>query len=516
MGIFFVYILKSSACLAVFYLFYKLLLSRDTFHRFNRIALLGIIILSVIIPFCEVTLGEVMVVRHPVMDIERLLLAVPTTGIGKESGQPWWLRALMLVYMLGGIAILCLFIHSFYNLYQVIGKGTSSVLNGIRLITTDQPVSPFSWMHTIVINDTDYKESGQEILTHEIAHVKAYHSMDLLILNICILFHWFNPAAWLIQRELRNIHEYEADESVLNQGIDAKRYQLLLIKKAVGSQRFTSMANSFNHNSLKKRIAMMLRQKSNPWARLKYLYVLPLAAITIAAFARPEISRELEKISSAKFSDIIPLPEIIPADSTQIISIHKPKVEVTRDTLSVVSDPIMTEQIEQTTVYLDEEQSEIQEQVEEAMAVAKINETVEAEIAKHQPEIDKAIQEAMANAKVAEQIEAEMEKVRPLIEKAVEEAMETAKVHEKIAAEMEKHKPALEAAARQMTPQPPIKLGASFKGIVFIDGMESTTDALEKLNPERINVMNVWKGEKAVERFGEKAQDGAIEIITKK
>lgn len=154
-----------------------------------------------------------------------------------------------------------------------------------------------------------FEESGIEIMTHEMAHIKARHSIDLLISEICILFHWFNPSVWLLRQELQNIHEYEADESVLNQGVDAKRYQLLLIKKAVGAQRFTSMANSFNHSSLKKRIAMMLKQKSSPWARLKYLYVLPLAALTVVAFARPEISHELEKISSVKISEIIPVQE---------------------------------------------------------------------------------------------------------------------------------------------------------------------------------------------------------------
>ena len=305
MGIFFVYILKSSVCLTIFYLFYKLLLSRDTFHRFNRIALLSLIMLSVIIPFCEITLEEATAIQRPVMDLENLLAAVSMRTSAESASQPVWLRVMVIAYIIGGILTLCQFAYSFYALFRLMRQGTPKLVDGIHLILTDQPVVPFSWMRTIVISRKDFEESGIEIMTHEMAHIKARHSIDLLISEICILFHWFNPSVWLLRQELQNIHEYEADESVLNQGVDAKRYQLLLIKKAVGAQRFTSMANSFNHSSLKKRITMMLKEKSNPWARVKYLYVLPLAALAVSAFARPEVSAVADELSSAKVNDLV-------------------------------------------------------------------------------------------------------------------------------------------------------------------------------------------------------------------
>lgn len=317
MGIFFVYILKSSVCLTIFYLFYKLLLSRDTFHRFNRIALLSLIMLSVIIPFCEITLEKATAIQRPVMDLENLLAAVSMRTSAESASQPVWLRVMVIAYIIGGILTLCQFAYSFYALFRLMRQGTPKLVDGIHLILTDQPVAPFSWMQTIVISRKDFEESGIEIMTHEMAHIKARHSIDLLISEICILFHWFNPSVWLLRQELQNIHEYEADESVLNQGVDAKRYQLLLIKKAVGAQRFTSMANSFNHSSLKKRITMMLKKKSNPWARLKYLYVLPLAAIAVAAFARPEISSELDEISAVKVNDLTAIMKTEEVKSTE-------------------------------------------------------------------------------------------------------------------------------------------------------------------------------------------------------
>ena len=134
-----------------------------------------------------------------------------------------------------------------------------------------QAIAPFSWMKYIVISRKDLEENGREILIHEAAHIRHRHSIDLLIANVCVFFQWFNPGAWLLKQELQNIHEYEADETVINEGVNAKDYQLLLIKKAVGT-RLYSMANSFNHSKLKKRITMMLKEKSSPWARMKYLY----------------------------------------------------------------------------------------------------------------------------------------------------------------------------------------------------------------------------------------------------
>ncbi len=184
----------------------------------------------------------------------------------------------------------------------------------VTLIVHDRDIAPFSWMGHIVISRKDLEENGREILIHELAHIRHRHSWDLLVAEICIFFQWFNPASWLLKQELQNIHEFEADETVIKEGVDAKQYQLLLIKKAVGT-RLYSMANSFNHSKLKKRITMMLKEKSSPWARLKYLYVLPVAAIAVTAFARPEVSGKVEEISAVKVNDLAAIVETKVAES---------------------------------------------------------------------------------------------------------------------------------------------------------------------------------------------------------
>ena len=308
MGIFFVYILKASVCLVVFYLFYRLLLSKETFHRFNRLALLGVLVLSCLIPLIEVTTHEPSEVSQPFLSLEEMMLMAEAAPVAlSETSAPFpWRSLLLLVYWVGILFFLVRHLWSFGKMVRLLRASRKESLKeeGITLFVHDEKeVAPFSWMKNIAISASDLEESGDEILTHERAHIRNRHSWDLLLAEVCIFFQWFNPAAWLLKQELQTIHEFEADEWVIENGIDAKRYQLLIIKKAVGA-RLYSIANSFNHSSLKKRITMMIKKKSNPWARLKYLYVLPLAAVAVAAFARPEVSNELDEISNAKVNDL--------------------------------------------------------------------------------------------------------------------------------------------------------------------------------------------------------------------
>ena len=306
MGIFFVYILKTSVCLAVFYLFYRLLLSKETFHRFNRLALLGVLLFSCLVPLIEVTTQEASEMNQPFVALEDMLLMAELAPVMEEVSTSFpWRALLLLIYLLGILFFLGRHLWSLGRMLRLLRTSRKESLeDGITLFVHDaKEVAPFSWMKSIAVSKYDLEESGDAVLTHERAHIRNRHSWDLLLAEGCIFFQWFNPAAWLLKQELQTVHEYEADEWVIENGIDAKTYQLLIIKKAVGA-RLYSIANSFNHSSLKKRITMMIKKKSNPWARLKYAYVLPLAAVAVAAFARPEVSNELAEISNAKVNDL--------------------------------------------------------------------------------------------------------------------------------------------------------------------------------------------------------------------
>ncbi|MBR3626471.1 MAG: M56 family metallopeptidase [Bacteroidaceae bacterium] len=310
MGPFLVYILKSSLCLVAFYLFYKVLLSRETFYRFNRFALLSLMAFAAVLPLVQIPLYQPSEVGQTLAYVEDWLVEVVSV---EQVSKPvlTWPQALALLYLIGVVFFIMRHVYSVSRLLQLLRKGRRedavrylSDAQGIKLIVVADGLAPFSWMRYIVIGEKDLRENAREILLHERAHIRHHHSIDLLVAEVCLFFQWFNPAAWLLKQELQTIHEYEADGDVLLSGIDARHYQLLLIKKAVGT-RLYSMANSLNHSNLKKRITMMMKRKSNPWARLKYAYVLPLAAIAVAAFARPEVQNASSEISAVKVNDLV-------------------------------------------------------------------------------------------------------------------------------------------------------------------------------------------------------------------
>ena len=331
MTTFLLYILKTSICLVLFYPFYMLLLSRETFHRFNRIALLSILIGTAILPIVQVSIEEPLFVNRvfhrfadwvtgneyadvvvaPVLhEVEAVAMLTETESpLSKDTeSSPIILDrvSITLLIYIGGILFL-LFRHvvSIIRLCMLLRKSTCRRLtDGVILCLHNRSgLAPFSWWRFIVVSEDDYSENSHQIVTHERAHIALHHSLDLLFAELCCMMQWFNPTGWLIKKELQNIHEYEADKAVISQGIDAKEYQTLIIKKTVGA-RLYSLANSLNHSSLKKRLTMMLKEKSNPWARLKYLYVLPLAATTLVAFAHPEVANNSNDVSVAKGTEL--------------------------------------------------------------------------------------------------------------------------------------------------------------------------------------------------------------------
>ena len=331
MGILLSYTLKSAFCLTLFYPAYRLLLSKETFHRFNRIALLTLLVLSYLLPLLSIgsvpsAMQESLVQSDltAIPTVTETMPSTPTTATAMAGTER--ARTLLWIYLLGGIGCMGYQLMSFARLGTLLRKAKRAPLphnlqgkhTRAQLYVHDEEVAPFSWMHLIVVSRTNLEENGRAILIHELAHIFHRHSWDLLLTDICLIVQWFNPTAWLLKQELRTLHEYEADDMVVKSGIDAKEYQTLLIKKVVGT-RLYSMANNLNHSSLKKRITMMLKKKSNPWARLKYLSILPLAALSVAVFARPEVSNKLNEISSAKVTELTSI-----AKADEVKSVENP------------------------------------------------------------------------------------------------------------------------------------------------------------------------------------------------
>ena len=509
MGVFFIYILKSSVCLVLFYLFFRLLLSKETFHRFNRMALLGVLFFSLLIPCIEVTTRHQVEVQQAMLSIEQLLLMVELEATPVEAGAVQetvasWIQVVLLVYLAGILFLACRSIYSLISLFRLIHSGKREKLEkGGTLVIHHQEIAPFSWMKYIVISQKDLEENGREILIHEMAHIHHRHSIDLLLADICIFFQWFNPGTWLLKQELQNIHEYEADETVINEGVNAKEYQLLLIKKAVGT-RLYSMANSFNHSKLKKRITMMLKEKSNPWARLKYLYVLPLAAIAVTAFARPEISEKMEEISVAKVND---LAAIVEKKSEE--NVVKEPADTAKNKVIVVG-------------YRAEKKDSVLTSGEKkvALSVRGVSGEEKPLVIINGKESDYEVVNALNPERIESISVIGAEKAIKIYgEKAKDGLMDIKLYSEK------KFKPKkIEIGSLNKTRLDALNSGAKNWGVTFhsatggkpliiIDGKEASgDDPLANISPDRIRSISVLKDKNALAAYGDKGKNGVIEV----
>ena len=294
------YAIKSAIFLSIMYIPYMLILRKESFFHFNRILLVCIMLLSLILPLCD--FHALSIENNPIQE-GMTTISMPvvmnesTPNITVAKGFNW-VAVVLYIYLIGIIATILWKTIQISQLYRTIHKGVlwKDKQNGITIYCHAQDIAPFSWFNTIVISETDYQNNANEILCHEIGHIRHYHSLDILLVNIIETIQWWNPFSWLIASSLRDVHEYEADNEVRTSGVNIREYQFLLIRKAVGSSSY-AFANGFNHSLLKKRITMMLRTKSNPWMRTKALYIIPVATIAVSVFATPELNNRVDTLA---------------------------------------------------------------------------------------------------------------------------------------------------------------------------------------------------------------------------
>jgi biopolymer transport protein ExbD len=204
------------------------------------------------------------------------------------TGQTDWWMVGGIIAIIGAAVVALWSICSIISVERLVRGSRELERDGrTRTVVTNKKISPFSWMKTIVLSEEELTEGYDLVVAHERAHIRLLHSWDVLFMNLCCSLQWFNPAVWLLRRDLREVHEYEADMEVLLGGVNVRDYQLLLIKKAVGNKSY-SIANSLNHSTLKNRITMMLHKKSTPASRMRVLCALPLVCLSLTAFAQTE------------------------------------------------------------------------------------------------------------------------------------------------------------------------------------------------------------------------------------
>lgn len=276
------YDIRVAVLVAEFYMFYRLLLSRDSLHQLNRLVLVGTAVASFVLPLCVITV-------HRTEVVEAVSQAAAGTSVGSVPvvpHEPWWQVLLPIVFWAGFAITLLYTLVSISKVCILIGRCEKHrQADGTVVAVCDGEVSPFSWMRYIVMSRSDYAQADKAILMHEREHVRRHHSWDVVLVDVLTSLQWFNPAMWMLRYDLRSIHEYEADAAVLSSGVDARQYQYLLVRKAMVASGY-SVANGINHSTLKQRITMMNVKKQNKYSWLKALYVLPVVAVSLVASAR--------------------------------------------------------------------------------------------------------------------------------------------------------------------------------------------------------------------------------------
>ena len=565
-----IYSLKVGGCLAVFYLFFKLLLSRETFHRFNRIVLLGAMVLSFVLPLCVITVYRELPVLPESPEEEAV-----TTVAAEPPTEPFpWEKLAGGAFVAGAVVTVLGTCCSLFGVVRLVRRGSRERLeDGSVLVRTDRAVTPFSWGRYIVMSGKDLAENGDAILLHERAHLRLRHSLDLIVTDVAGCLQWFNPAMWLLRRELRAIHEYEADEAVLESGVDARDYQLLLIRKAAGG-RWYSVANSFNHSKLKNRITMMLRKRSSRWAGARVLLLLPLMGAALGAFAETAYVFPEDKVTKEKPG--------IRIRGVKSSSGKEPLVLV--DGRETVLDSIKTEQIKTITVLKDStvvavygekgrngvilvemkkdtEPASMYLEVKKAKVVSGksgtviVSDSVGTVVTAGQPEEVTVVGYGMKSKEgnvvrlrgqrrsdsrtVVYLVDGvrvpEIESLDPnriesisVLKDASVPAEYLAEGRTGVIAITTKRTPDARQAAVESVEGSPDSSTTVYKGsvtvngafsegtLILINGKEAAQADVDALKPGRIKKMTVYKGDEAVKRYGERGRNGVADIRVRK
>lgn len=316
------YLLQVNVGLILFYALYKLVCTRDTFFRSRRFILIVSLVLPFILPFIDVrewleSRDRMIMLTH--FDYSAVLPEIVVGSEAVETGNRVFVLSEWIgyLYLAGVVVLLVRLAVQAFSLYRLIVRMPEKEINGVRVKCLNDPSGPFSFFGWIFMNPAAVKEDEiSEILTHEMAHVKQHHSVDVLLAEMVSICCWMNPFAWLLKREVRLNLEFLADRKVMEAGFATKSYQYHLLGLAYNHKY--GLSNNFNFSHLKQRIIMMNKKKSNATGHIKYaLFVLPAFALLVAG--NISCSQDASQTEDAKEEVVAPVsPEAkeAPADST--------------------------------------------------------------------------------------------------------------------------------------------------------------------------------------------------------
>lgn len=563
------YLLKFSISIAVMYLFYRAVLRPLTFYKWNRFYLLGYGLLCFVIPFINITpwvqqrslLNAQLNQTLPAIDYSSLLQL-------QTVQQNWWQQfsisdMVCVLVITGSLVMLVRMLLQFASLQKIQAKGRRlNTGEAIHFFETAASVSPFSFGNNIYFNPQLHSTAELErMLQHEIVHVKQRHTADLMVAEIVCIINWFNPFAWLLRHALRQNLEFLADNEVLQNGVDKKQYQYLLVKVA-GNNQF-SIAHHFNFSSLKKRIAMMNKIKTTRMHLTKFLFVLPVLLLVLLAFRQHQQAPPAPVITIAQ-KDTLPAPpppppaKLAQPPSEEIVAQGKPLYNKQGYQITVADNN------GECVVIVKDKNRKIVKAIQ--LTEWNANENYYTNLYGHVPPPPPPPPAPKAVVTPAAAIEVQGVPLKPDAVAPVKPAVPYKEAIKVVpAVSYNKPQPAKEPlyvidgvgqakdadVLKKLTPNDIARIDVlkdaaatksygeagsngvimittkkaeasknllnNFNGLVILNGVEMSKENFQKrtIKPENILSVDVYKDQKAVEKFGEKGKNGVIEIKTK-
>ena len=511
MPLLFIYLFKLSVSLAIMYLFYQFVLRRLTFYNHNRGYLLGYSLICFFIPLINISpvLGKNAVVNSGIVAIvpafETITAKVsPNAAIGEALGGFTIWSWVTTIVILGAIILLVRLIIQYFSFRKIKNEAKLVADEEIRFYQVDKNIIPFSFGNSIFLNQRLHTEAElKEIIRHEFVHVKQHHTLDIIWTEVLCILNWYNPFAWLIKKAIRQNLEFIADNKVVENGMEKKQYQYLLLK-VIGNSHF-SIASNFNFSSLKKRIVMMNKIRSAKVHLIKFLFVLPLLAIVLLSF-RSSYPGSKNKPVISNASMVIDLETKQPLPGVKIVS--------TNTGLQAITDTVPT-QITQNDkgYYID-----IKDNKGNCIVVVKD---------KDKKEIKRLLlTEWNKKEKYYEKLYGEILVHPPSPAAPAAEAIPTTQAIQPAqpAQPSQSAQPAQPSQPSQVAPAKPtvnlknIVYGYdSNKPLIIVDGVEWPGGVdVNILDANKIEEVSVWKNGSAANKYGEKGKNGVLFITTKK
>jgi len=277
------FLIESGIALAIFYLFYLFLLKNQANFKAHRSYLLGAVIFSMALPFISISIEQ----TSNINSYNEILLSpivIENNSTANFDGFLSLYSIGWIIYIGGLLTFAAFFILKHKQLYRLIKSGKTKNYKGYELVCTESALAPFSFFNRIVVHNSDFSDPArlEMIIHHEMIHIKKLHSIDNYLVNLMGIVHWFNPVFWLIKKELKNIHEYEADKETVKKTGNPVFYKNLLFNQAMKVDSL-SLVNNFN-SSIKNRL-LMLQKKSSVPGMLRGLIFIPLAIAMMFVFA---------------------------------------------------------------------------------------------------------------------------------------------------------------------------------------------------------------------------------------